>query len=154
MKILLQRLSAYKSPCCNLFTSSPYTYFPLPLSFLHFFASFQQDNYWQIEWGRINHHSVSAGFFFLLQTNTFGLGRQQTRQIEEDSGMEEGRVRSEVDRREMYLSPSETKTDCTLLSARMSILSGLLAFPTCLSTILASHHTNILKNCTPRTLFS
>lgn len=47
----------------------------------------------------------------------------------------------------------ETKTDCTLLSARMSRLSGLPAFPTCISTILAAHHTNIVKNCTPKTNF-
>lgn len=67
-----------------LIPSSPLlscTYFPL-LSFfpfastLPYFASSQQDNYWQIEWGRINRCSVSAFFFSFLQTNTFALGRK------------------------------------------------------------------------------
>lgn len=143
MKTLSLRLSSHNSPCCNLFTTSLCLYFPLPFSLLPFtrsyFSHLSAGCYWQIERGRINCHSafVTAGAAF-FQSSKFGLGGAGgSRYGEQESkevhvwGWQEGAV------------PWETKTDCTLLSARTSSLSALLVFPTCLSTILAARHTNI-----------
>lgn len=115
---------------------SLFLYFLLPACI---FPTSQRGGYWQIERGRINCHSafVTAGAAF-FQTSKFGLGGARGSRYGEQEGKEvhvwgwqEGTV------------PWETKTDCTLLSARTSSLSALLVFPSCLSTILAAPHTNI-----------
>lgn len=106
------------------------------------FPTSQRNGYWQIERGRINCHlafSTAGAAFF--QTNTFGLGIEKTGTLRyEERGGRGGGQEGDV--------PLETKTDCTLLSARTSSLSELLVFPTCLSTILAAH-INILGGKLP-----